>query len=188
MRIVGILGSPRRGGNCEILLDRSLEGASAAGADVDKIVLNELSFRPCQECGGCDKTGVCVIKDGMEGVYKLLRDADAIILAAPIFFAGVSAQAKMMIDRFQCAWVAKYVLKKDLRSQKRKGASISVAGSYRKDHFENSKSVIKAFFATLDTEYTSELVCGGVEKKADVDNDTGLLLKAFELGKGLVAR
>lgn len=183
MTVVGIAGSPRRLGNSEKLLNRVLEGAALSGARVEKVIINELTFRPCQECGGCEKTGVCVIRDGMEGIYKLLEDADAVVLATPIFFAGVSAQAKMMIDRFQCAWEAKYNLKKIFRGKMRKGILISVAGSHRKDYFENAKGIIKAFFATLDIEYSGELFCGGIDKKAGIDQDENALNRAFALGK-----
>lgn len=186
MKVVGISASPRRSGNSEILLDRALEGATASGAEVEKVVLNELDFKACQECGGCYKSGVCVIRDGMSYLYKELDKADAVIVSSPIFFASLSAQAKMMIDRFQCAWVAKYILKNSARTKSRKGAFISVAGSYRKDHFENARSIVKAFFATLDIEYSGELFCGGIEKMKDVDQDEKILNKAYTLGRDLV--
>lgn len=186
MKVVGISSSPRRSGNSEILLDRALEGAVSAGADVEKIVLNELNFKPCQECGGCDKTGVCVIRDDMESVYKKLNEADAVVISSPIFFVSLSAQAKMMIDRFQCAWVAKYVLQNAPRPEKRKGMFIGVGGSYRKDYFENARGIIRAFFATLDVEYAGELFCGGIAKKADIDQNENALNRAFALGKELV--
>lgn len=187
MNVVGIAGSPRRLGNTEKLLDRALEGAVLSGARVNKIILNELNFKPCQECGGCSKTGVCVIRDDMESVYKMMANADAVILVTPIFFASVSAQAKAMIDRFQCAWEAKYNLKKIAHAKKR-GIFISVAGSYRKDSFENAKAVVRAFFTTLDIEYSGELFCGGIEKDADVDNSKEILDKAFALGRELVTK
>ncbi|MBU0895614.1 MAG: flavodoxin family protein [Candidatus Omnitrophica bacterium] len=186
MKVVGISGSPRRSGNSEILLDRALEGAMSTGADVEKIVLNELDIRSCQECGGCDKAGVCVIADGMGHLYKTLDKADAIIVSSPVFFASLSAQTKMMIDRFQCEWMAKYMLKKAMRKKRRKGLFICVAGSHRNDHFDNARSVIKAFFATLDIEYCSELFCGGIEKMRDVDNEEKALNKAYALGMKLV--
>src|SRR3989338_242360 len=112
MNVLGISSSPRKGGNSDVLLDEALAGASSAGATVAKIVLNDLTFRPCQECGGCDTTGICVVRDDMGGVYEKFAEADIVILASPIFFGSLSAQLKMMIDRFQCAWVKKYLLKK----------------------------------------------------------------------------
>ena len=188
MNVVGIAGSPRRLGNSEKLLDRVLEGAVLSGARVEKIVINELTFKPCQECGGCKATGVCVIRDGMDGIYKLLREADAVVLATPIFFASVSAQTKMMIDRFQCAWEAKYNLRKAGQTKKRTGVLIGVAASCRKDFFDNARLVTKAFFATLDIEYSHELFCGRLEKGEDVDKNKELLDKAFMIGKDMVAK
>ncbi|MCX5679166.1 MAG: flavodoxin family protein, partial [Candidatus Omnitrophica bacterium] len=112
MKVLGILGSPRRGGNAERLLDKALEGAIACGASAEKISLNELTIRPCQECGGCDDTGECVIVDDMSMIYSSVDKADCIILASPIFFGELTAQTKAVIDRFQCRWVKKYRLKK----------------------------------------------------------------------------
>lgn len=186
MKVVGISASPRRSGNSEILMDRALEGAASAGADVEKITLNELSFKPCQECGGCDKSGICIIHDDMEHIYKELDKADAVILSSPIFFESLSAQAKMMIDRFQCAWISKYVLKNISRARKRKGIFISVAGSAGKLHFINASSIVKAFFATLDIEYAGELFCGKLEKIDDVYRDEKILNQAYALGANLV--
>ncbi|MFH1190043.1 MAG: flavodoxin family protein [Candidatus Omnitrophota bacterium] len=186
MKVVGISGSPRRSGNSEMLLDRALEGAMLAGADVEKVVLNELDIKPCQECGGCDNTGDCVINDDMQCLYKTLKRADAVIVSSPIFFGSLSAQTKMMIDRFQCSWVAKYVLKRPSRGNRRKGLFISVAGSHRSGHFENARSIIKTFFATLDIEYSNELLCGGIEKMIDIDNEDKVLNKACALGIKLV--
>ncbi|MBN2453440.1 MAG: flavodoxin family protein [Candidatus Omnitrophica bacterium] len=188
MNVVGISGSPRRHGSTETLLDRLLEGAVSAGADVEKIVLNELTFRPCQECGGCDRTGACVIKDDMEFIYRRIEDADGIVVASPVFFANVSAQTKMMIDRFQCAWVAKYALKKERRTKKQKGIFISVSAAHRKDFFDSSKLVVKSFFATLDIEYAGELLCGGITNKSDIDSNEKLLKSAFELGKSFLVK
>jgi multimeric flavodoxin WrbA len=188
MKVIGISGSPRRSGNSEILLDRALEGAVSAGSDAEKIVLNELEIRACQECGGCDKSGMCVIRDGMSYLYTALDKADGVIISSPIFFASLSAQTKMMIDRFQCAWMAKYILKHALCKKRRKGLFISVAGSHRNDHFENAKSVIKAFFATLDIEYCGELFCGGIEKMRDIDNEEKILNKAYSMGRELALK
>ncbi len=186
MKVIGICSSPRRDGNSDKLLDRALEGAAAAGAAVDKIVLNDINFRPCQECGGCDKNGVCAIRDGMDDVYNKLYEADAVIFSSPIFFSSLSAQAKMMIDRFQCAWIAKYVLNRPLCAKKRKGIFLSVAGSYRKDQFENAKQIVKALFATLDVEYAGDILCGGIEKVYDIDKEGDVLNRAFAMGRGLV--
>lgn len=186
MKVLGILGSPRKGGNSEILLDKALEGAKACGLDIEKIVLNELNFSPCQECGGCDKTGRCVIDDDMCTIYKKLEEAEAIILASPIFFGSLPAQVKAMIDRYQCRWIAKYVLdEKDQQTSKR-GFLILVSGSNRDRFFKNAESIVKNFFAVLGVEFKESLYCPNVDKKARILEHPDYLKRAFELGKNLL--
>src|SRR3989338_7459461 len=185
MKVLGLSGSPRKGGNTDTLLDKALEGTEAAGAAAEKIVLNDLNFCPCQECGGCARTGICVVKDDMQAVYEKLQDADAVIIASPIFFGSVSAQVKMMIDRFQCLWIAKYILKNSVMSKKgRRGIFLAVAASHRKEFFENAKKIIRIFFKTLDIEYAGELFSAGVDKKNAIKETS--LKEAYDLGAGLV--
>ena len=104
LRVLGIYGSPRRGGNTDQLLDRALEGAQSAGAEVTRVYARDLKMCGCLECGGCDETGKCVVEDDMQSVYPLLQEADVIFLASPIFFYGLTAQAKALIDRSQANW------------------------------------------------------------------------------------
>ena len=126
MNVLGINGSPRMGGNTDILLDKALEGAQGKGSEIEKVILNTLKFSPCQECEVLKDDGSCIINDDMQPLYKKIKESDAIILASPIFFGSLTAQTKMMIDRFQCAWRARYILKKDIFKKKRCGAFISV--------------------------------------------------------------
>ena len=187
MNVLGILGSPRRGGNAEVLLDKALDGALASGASVEKISLNELRIRPCQECGGCDDTGECVISDGMDTVYNKIDKADAVIVASPIFFGEVTAQTKAMIDRFQCRWVGKYRLKKDPAAGK-KGAFLCVSAWHKDEFFENAKRVIKIFFVVLGIAYIGDVWCQGVSGKGDIEKRPDSLEAAFKLGKDLVSQ
>jgi len=185
MKIVGIGGSPRKSGNSDVLLDEALDGARSAGASTEKIILNELNFKGCQECGGCRDTGVCVVKDDMQFVYQRIEGSDGLIIASPIFFGSLTAQLKAMIDRFQCLWVKKYVLKRPVASKKRKGIFLCVYGSEKKEFFESARKIIKIFFATLGIEYFGELSCGNLENIGAVKKDKGAMVKAFELGESL---
>lgn len=182
MKILGINGSPRIGGNTDLLLDNVLEGAESMGADTEKIILDKLSFAPCRECKKMSNNGLCLVKDDMWAVYKKIKEADAVVFVSPVFFGSLSAQAKMMIDRFQCAWRAKYVLKKYNGYKKIPGAFISVEGSNRKDFFENAKAITKNFFAVINAIYKYELFCPGVEDKKDILKHIGYLRKAFDIG------
>jgi len=182
MKVLGINGSPRIGGNTDLLLDKVLQGAGSKGAETEKIILNNLKFVPCQECAKMSDDGGCLVDDDMQEVYKKIKDSDAIVLASPVFFGSLSAQSKMMIDRFQCAWRARYILKKDNGYKKIPGAFVSVEGSDRRDFFENSRAIAKNFFATINASYKYELFCASIEAKADILARPDYLKKAFDLG------
>lgn len=183
MMILGINGSPRIGGNTDILLDSALSGARNKGAEVEKVILNTLNFSPCQECENARSDGVCLIKDDMRILHQKIREADAIILASPIFFGSLSAQTKMMIDRFQCIWRAKYIFKTYRKPEKKKpGAFLCVEATTRKDFFDNAGSIVKNIFAVMDVAFNEELLCSGVDKKGSIREHPDVLKKAFELG------
>lgn len=205
-RVLGISGSPRKGGNTDLLLDEALKAARRKGAKTKKIVLDELKFSPCQECKNIRKDGICVIKDDWQNIFSEIENSDGIILASPIFFGSVSAQTKMMIDRFQCQWLAKNKFVppakplathgKTYKPKKRKatcheagrvGAFICVEASRRKDFFENAKSIVRNFFATIDVVYKEELLCSGVDKKGAVRERPECLKRASEIGKKIIS-
>ncbi|MBN1628244.1 MAG: flavodoxin family protein, partial [Thermoleophilia bacterium] len=104
MKVLGLAGSARRGGNTETLLDWCLAAAREAGAVVVKFSLCDLDLHGCQGCDACRKDGVCIKKDDMEKLYPHLRNADSIALAAPTYFQGMPAVPKMVIDRCQPFW------------------------------------------------------------------------------------
>lgn len=183
MKVLGISGSPRRGGNSETLLDQALKGAKYCGLDTEKIILNELKFSPCQECDGCCKTGKCIIKDDMQIVYKKIEQTENLILASPIFFGSLSAQVKAMIDRCQCLWVAKYVLKNIPRPAKKKGILILASGANREKFFQNAESIVKNFFAVLDIEFKDKLYCPKIDEKGKILKYPECLKKAFTIGE-----
>lgn len=167
MNILAILGSSRRGGNCEKLLDQAIESSKGQGARVKKIVLNELNFRPCQACEDINKDGTCKIQDDFQQIEKAVFEADIIILASPIYFGSVSAQTKMMIDRFQCLWQSKQkgsgVKGQVVGVKKKKGHFICVQAGNRKDFFDNAKSIVKNFFATIGASYETEQLVPNLE-------------------------
>lgn len=188
-KVLGILGSPRRNSNTEMLLDSALDGVRQAGAIINKVVLNELKFRPCQECGGCDATGKCIQKDDMQSIYTKFQEVDAVIIASPIFFGSLSAQTKMMIDRFQCCWAAKYLLKMSPLgdNKKRVGFFLCVGALKRTDLFENAEKVAKIFFRLLNIDYKGSLFYSGVDARAEITaRHPDALKEACEAGVKLI--
>jgi len=190
IRVLGLFGSPRRGGNTEILLEEALKGAEKGGAKVERLYLSDFTLTPCKECHGCDRTGNCVILDDMQNVYPRLLEADIVILASPIFFYGVTAWAKALIDRSQAFWARKYLLKDPSlgkEGKKRKGFFISVGATKGPRVFEGAVLTVKYFFDVLNAEYVGDLVFRGVEAKGDILKHPEALQQAFEAGKRLVS-
>ncbi len=146
MKVLGIYGSPRKGGNSDLLLDESLKGAADAGALVSSLRCCDLEISGCIECAGCDATGECVVDDDMQQVYPLLDEADVIILAAPMFFYSVPAQAKALIDRCQAMWCRRLLgetpHEKKAPSRGR-GYLIAVGATKGKNLFEGVELVAK---------------------------------------------
>ena len=185
MKVLGILGGPLRGGNSEKLLDKALEGARSSGALCEKVALGDIIFKGCIECGGCDDTGFCVLVDDMTPLYKKIEEADALIVASPIFFASLPSQLKAFIDRFQSRWIAKYRLKTIKSGINKRGIFLCASGWDKKYFFENARHIIKVLFTTLDIEYSGELYAGGMDSPGAADKARQALDKAFELGKAL---
>jgi multimeric flavodoxin WrbA len=99
-KIVTLLGSPRANGNSAAIAGRFMETAKTYGAETKTYSLNKLKFRGCQACMMCkDKLDRCALKDDLEPVLDDIRDADVLVLATPVYFADVTAQMKMFIDR-----------------------------------------------------------------------------------------
>ena len=93
-------GSPRENGNSNYLAEQVARGAKEAGAEVESLLLHHMDIRPCDACDVCQETGVCIVKDDMQTIYPLLEKADAIVIASPVYWFTISAQAKLCIDRW----------------------------------------------------------------------------------------
>ncbi len=99
MKVLGIVCSPRKGGNTEILVREALAAALEAGAETEIVLVAGKDIAGCDGCSSCRQTGVCHIKDDMQPIYKQLEATDAIIFGTPVYFANVTAQAKAIMDR-----------------------------------------------------------------------------------------
>ncbi len=189
MKVLGLFGSPRRGGNTDILLEEALKGAEEEGAEIERLYLSGLKITPCLECRGCDETGSCIIQDDMEKIYPKLLEADIIILASPIFFYGVTAWAKALIDRSQAVWARKYLVKDPTmrkKGKRRKGFFISVGATKGRKVFEGAILTVKYFFDALNVDHAGELVYRGVDGKGEILNHPDALGQAREAGRRLV--
>ena len=163
IKILGLQGSPCLEGTTARLLEAVLEGARKAGASTERIDLANVTIDYCRECRACDSGEGCTRQDDVMGtLYPKIREVEGIVLASPIFFMGVTAQTKALIDRCQCFWVEKYVLGKRAYEGRRrpKGLFVSSAGSSKPVVFEPAVHVVKSFFAAIDYEYMGEVLLG----------------------------
>ena len=189
MKVLGILGSPCVRGNTAELLDAVLEGARSEGAEVKRLDLSRMNIHPCFECGGCDSEASCVhAVDDMKQIYKMIREEDAIVIASPIFFMGVTAQTKALIDRCQCFWVERFVLKNRPYEGRRrpKGLFVSTAGGPKEKVFEPAIHVVKAFFSAIDYEYAGEVLMGNTDASDNAERKKATLESARKAGRALI--
>lgn len=186
MNIVGIMGSPRRDSNTEILLDAALSGAREAGASTAIVRVCDLDIRPCIECYHCAGDGRCSIADDMTQVYDALVGADCIVLASPVFFYGLTSQAKALVDRCQALWVRRYLLKSWTPDvARRPGALIAVGATRGSRLFEGVLLTARYFFDAVGMHPSGELLVRGVEGKAQVRDFPQHIEAATQLGRAL---
>lgn len=184
MKVIGYMGSPRRGGNTETLLDAILAGARATGAEVEKVPLAAKRFSGCRNCGGCDETGRCIVQDQMQPLYDDLGGQANLVLASPVFFGGLSAQAKAMVDRCQCLWVRRFRL--GIKPQTGRHALLAaVCGLARPDMFDAPLAVARIWFTTLGAKPLPPFLVPGVDARGDLAKDGPTLERAFAAGRWL---
>ncbi|MBF0520224.1 MAG: flavodoxin family protein [Nitrospirae bacterium] len=189
MKVTAFLGSPRFRGNTEILLDEALRAIKDRGHTVTLFRPSEMNIAPCINCGGCDQTGQCVISDDMADVYKAIYESERFILASPIFFFGLTAQIKALIDRAQALWCEKYLLNQPIVSgpHGRKGLLIMVGGMKKEIGFKSGEATAKAFFRTISVPVHETIYFDGIDKKGAIKEHTTALSEVYEAAVRLIA-
>jgi multimeric flavodoxin WrbA len=184
-RVLVILGSPRKNGNSAILAEQITKGAKSAGADVKSVFLQELKIAPCRSCYSCQKPGSkgCAINDDMQTIYPKLIEANAWVLASPVFWFNMSAQIKIFMDRcfaLHCYGKDPFI-----------GRRIAIAMSYG-DVDPFASGCVNALRTFQDAfNYTRSkivgMVYGSAMKAGDIAKNEALMVEAEDLGKKLVS-
>ncbi len=189
--VLGISGSPHRHGNTETLLDSFLDGASAAGATVEKVVLKDLAYSPCRGCNACHKTGECVVRDDAITLFNKVLDVDCLAVASPIYTMGITAELKGLIDRGQYLWARKFILKtlffSDDHIKRHKGLFISTAGQSWDHVFDGAFPMITAIFNGTGFEYYDNIIANNMDEYKGIKNHPTALKEAFLKGQKVVA-
>ncbi len=188
--VLGISGSPHRHGNTETLLDSFLEGAGAAGADVEKVVLKDLNYQSCRGCNLCHRTGECVVQDDAIALFDKILAADCVAIASPIYTMGITAEVKALIDRGQYLWARKFVLRtlyfSDEHIRRHKGIFISTAGQNWDHVFDGAFPMMTAIFNGTGFEYYDNIIANNMDEYKGIRNHPDAMKKAGVKGKEVV--
>lgn len=187
MHVLALATSPRRGGNTDTLLKQVIAGARDGGAEVEHIIVPRYSIAPCIECNGCWKEGLCVVQDDFQQFYLKLGRTERIVLASPMFFGHVTAQAKTLIDRCQCFYARKYVVKRPMPPlpAARKGFLVSAAGHPR-IKFDCMGLTMRVWMDALDGDFGGTLAFNLLEDASDAAASAEMLRQAFDFGQRVV--
>ncbi len=182
--ILAVVGSPRKGGNTDLLVSRIAEGAGAAGAQVEVIRLGEVQIRECDGCHACWQGRPCSKKDDMVAIYPKIAACEVIVLGTPVYWYGPTAVMKAFIDRFV------YFNSETNRPMVR-GKRAVVAIVLEETHEQTWRPVIEFFersLAYLEMELTQKIVVPGVARKGDIRKQPKRLEEAYRLGRRLAGK
>jgi len=175
MKILGVVGSPRLGGNTEMLVDEVLAGAKEAGAVIEKVILNKLDINPCQACNSCRKTGLCMHKDDMPALLDKMVDSEAWVLGTPIYWWGPTAQFKAFLDRWYHP-----------KHREFKGKHVIIVipfGGGHERYARHTVGMLEDALEYLSINVVKTLLAPGFGRRGMVQNNQDLLIKARNAGK-----
>ena len=186
MLVWGIIGSPKKNGNVDLLVSEVLRGAHSQGAETKKIYLNDLEIKACQSCGVNPDPKYCVFDDDMNVVFDALESGDVIVLGSPVYFDTVSAQTKLMIDRSNC--LMPFVERRygtvgfERRIKRRKkGVFIAVAGVDQE--FNTILTTIRGFLHWANIELVETILFSHDDSELGaVINDRKIMARALDVG------
>ena len=189
MLALGLQGSPRKNGNTSFLLSAFMNELEKLRAQVKVIEAGKKKILPCIECSVCEKEGFCPLDDDMKyEIYPLLRQADVIVVATPIFFYSAPAQLKALIDRSQALWARRYKLKLNDPGQKcRRGFLLALGATRGNNLFAGLTLTIKYFLDAVGTSLEGSLTYRQIENLGDMERHPSVLNDVKEEAKKLIS-
>lgn len=175
-KVLILSGSPRKGGNSDLLCDEFMRGALESGNEVEKIRIQEKKIACCKACYACRNTGVCAIKDDMADIMRKMIDCDVMVLASPVYFYSIDAQLKALIDRSVCRWTE--VKNKEMYY-------IMTAADEEKTSMDTTLACFRGYADCIDGAVEKGVVFApGVYQIGEIKN-TNYLQEAYKLGKSV---
>lgn len=176
MKVLGIVGSPRKRGNTEILVQAALDAAAQSGAQTEMLSLGGRNIQFCDACYVCETKGECHIQDDLQEVYAKIREAEGVVVGSPVYFHGVTGPIKVMMDRFHGLYVNRALKNKAV------GAILVAGGSGHSTAWNHLHS-----FFSLNRMFCADPVFGFARHRGDIRQDRYAMLAAGELGRQVVA-
>ncbi|MBK5112176.1 MAG: flavodoxin family protein [Candidatus Heimdallarchaeota archaeon] len=180
VRVLGIVGSPRRGGNTELLVDEVLAGAKDAGAEIKKIILNDLKIGHCQGCNACSENGQCKYSDDMDIINEEMNKSTAFVYGTPVYYWGPTGIFKTFYDRLLATSRKGFIKDKKVVFVVPLGGSESVA--------RHTVGMLKDSTNYMKATIVGQVVTPGTMERKDLDNKPEVLQKARDLGKELASK
>lgn len=181
--VLAVIGSPRKGGNTDILVSQIAAGARAGGAKVEVLRLGDLTIEECNGCHACRRSELCSKDDDMRGIYAQIAAADAIVFGTPVYWYGPTALMKAFIDRF-------VYFNCERHRPKIRGKQTVVAVVLEEENEKTWRPVVEFFdnsFAYLEMEPAGTIVVPGVGPKGAIRDKPDQLQEAYRLGAQLSA-
>ena len=175
-KILILSGSPRKGGNSDILCDEFMRGAQDAGHTVEKIFIRDQKIGYCNACYACRESGVCVLKDGMQEVLEKMAWADVIVMASPVYFYSIDAQMKAVIDRTLAQWT---------KLPDKEFYYIMTAADDEDAAFDTALACFRGFAVCLKGSKETGIIRGGGVYEAGAVKGTKHMSAAYEMGKSV---
>lgn len=170
-------GSPRRGGNSDLLCDEFMRGAQEFGHSVEKIRVAEKKVGYCRGCYYCKNSGgVCAIKDDMAEILQKMIDADVIVLASPVYFYSIDAQLKAVIDRTVARW---------LEVKDKEFYYIATCADDMQESTETTLACFRGYADCVEGAVEKGVIYGtGVYEKGEIKNSPAMQ-EAYTMGKNI---
>jgi multimeric flavodoxin WrbA len=177
MKILALIGSPRRGSNTDILVDKILMGAGDNGNSFEKIYLYDFDISACVDCRKCKRSDyACALQDGMTEIYPRLEESDLILFGTPVYWYAPTAKMKLLIDRMR-----PFIASGKLKGKK----GMVVTPSEEGDSCCGPLiEMFKMSFEYLQMTFAGSILAKAYER-AEIRNDLPQLAKAYDLGKSL---
>jgi len=183
-KILGVVGSPRRRGNTDLLVSAILAAAEEAGAEVEKIMLRDLRIRECDGCHTCWKGKPCSKRDDMNGLYPKIIASDVIIFGTPVYWFGPTALIKAFLDRF--------VYFNGPKTRRLIQGKAAVLAAPFEDTTRRTAAPLLAMFEKsldyLEMNLVATLLVPGVGERGEILKKKAHLKKASALGRRLAGR